>query len=130
MSKRMSRRALLSMADIVVDDIGVTYFPYPESCTPVYHAEREVGNNGVLLSGYVSGCRYFSEPYANESGNQCYHLVEQFGDFEHEVIEQLVGIDNIDTNNSNYSSFDFVSRDGYSFRVITNDYGKTWDIIR
>lgn len=125
---RMGKRAMYQRADIDVDSIGVTYFPFPESVTQIAYS---CGSQctGMLFRGNESYCLYVGGPYTSTSNG--YDMREMFGNRERAIVERLSHVEVIESGRDNghkHAVVAFVSRGGERFTVVTNDYGRTWDI--
>ena len=59
--KKLSKRDILRSADIVTDDVRVTYFPFPEYTRQVGYSVGACGCTAQLYRGMTSGALYATD---------------------------------------------------------------------
>lgn len=128
MSKRFSKRAILQLADINTDSIGVTYFPYPEPTEKVGYSCGVYGCTAILRKGCESNALYASGPYANSDGYSPYDFRKSFGNRERDIIERLDHVEQVEPGHDGRAVIAFVSKSGERFAVATFDHGRSWQI--
>lgn len=126
--KRISKAAIKDLADIDVTHANsVTYFPYPESVEKVAYSCGTCGWTGSLYRGQTSGLLYAVTDMGNDCSANGYDMRRTFGARETAVVERLSHVEEVEHDHG-YSVMRFVSRNSYSFTVVTRDFGRTWSV--
>lgn len=126
--KRYSKKSIYQLADIDTGSIGVTYFPYPEATEKIGYSCGIYGCTAVLRRGYDSNALYAADPYANSDGYSPYDFRKSLGNREHDIIERLDHIEQVEPGKDGRAVIAFVAKDGARFTVATFDHGHTWEI--
>ena len=126
MINRISRRALISRADINTDLPDGVYFPFPESARKIAYSCNVYGCTGMLYEGYESGALYALDPYGSDTPGA--DMRKAMGAREKAVISKLDHTEIIEQRPHGFMVLAFVARDGSRFTVVTRDKGHTWTI--
>lgn len=129
MTKRISRKALIGLADInATRATGATYFPFPEYVTKVAYSCNAAGWTGSLYKGTESGLLYAVTDMGNDCASNGCHMRRMMGNREKYVVRTLSHVEELEHDHEK-SVIRFVSRDGeHAFTAVTFDFGRTWTI--